>query len=145
MTDNGKHSSLLRHRIKHIQGFTLRTGSSLAYKYLTRVEMNDSDQHSSLLQHGLKYTKGSTLKICFSLCLQISDQDGSDSIKDSSLLQHRIKHIRGFTLRVGSSLAYKYQTRAEMTDNDKHASLPRHGINYSRKMFYVPRSMVSAI
>jgi hypothetical protein len=38
--------------------------------------------------------------------------------------------------RVGSGLACKYQTRVEMTQNDKPISLLEYRMNYSRKKFY---------
>ncbi len=34
------------------------------------------------------------------------------------------------------SLARKYQSSLDLTDIDKHSSLPRYGINYDRKIFY---------
>jgi hypothetical protein len=37
---------------------------------------------------------------------------------------------------VGASLSWKYYTRVEMTDSNKHSSLLHYGINYRCKRFY---------
>jgi hypothetical protein len=38
--------------------------------------------------------------------------------------------------RTSYSLAFKYQTRVEVTDSDKRSSLLQNGINSNRKKFY---------
>ncbi len=44
--------------------------------------------------------------------------------------------LRVGSSRVGSSFAYKYKTRVEVSDSDKHYSLLQYGINYGRKMLF---------
>jgi hypothetical protein len=38
--------------------------------------------------------------------------------------------------RGSKGISYKYQTRVEMTDSDKHAGILFYKINYGRKKFY---------
>ncbi len=48
-----------------------------------------------------------------------------------------VEHFLASTLRVGHSLACKYLSKVEVTDNDKQNCVLRYENNYGRKKFFI--------
>ncbi len=137
-----------------IKGSTL-VCSSLASKYQTRVLVTNIDKHSSLLPYGNNYGRKNfqrkgpralyyktfygrnlhifviSLSVCSGKPFQSSLMFGSEarSLPQSGAPGRCL-------IWVGSILTHKHQIGLKRFARDKHSSLLRKSINYSRKMFY---------